>query len=243
MARLTAQDLFRKCGTVLRADVALTPDNRSKGYGTVLFASREDAQRAIDTYAGFNWQSRVLDVRIDQQDPHGILSMQMAAAQSQLPPHHAHLLAPRGMVPMPPGWSPMPYGMGPAPQYPGVPFPSQAAQPPRSTDSPAPSETTLRSPELNATDSPRVRDADGSVPSPPPALSLNGGGQHPPQPFPHHGPPPGYGPHGFYGQPMMVPTPVMAGPNGQFYIMSPYYPPPMQMGYPPSVRRRLPRLR
>lgn len=45
------KDLFRKCGTVLRADVALTLENRSKGFGTVLFANRDDAARAIETYS------------------------------------------------------------------------------------------------------------------------------------------------------------------------------------------------
>lgn len=41
------KDLFRKSGTVLRADVSLGPDNRSRGYGSVLMGSREDAARAI----------------------------------------------------------------------------------------------------------------------------------------------------------------------------------------------------
>lgn len=41
------KDLFRKAGTVLRADVSLNSDNRSRGYGTVLMGSREDAARAI----------------------------------------------------------------------------------------------------------------------------------------------------------------------------------------------------
>ncbi|KAI9499696.1 hypothetical protein BDB00DRAFT_12840 [Zychaea mexicana] len=41
------KDLFRKAGNVQRADVALSFDNRSKGHGTVLFATVQDAQRAI----------------------------------------------------------------------------------------------------------------------------------------------------------------------------------------------------
>ena len=41
------KDLFRKAGTVLRADVSLGPDNRSRGYGTVLLATSEDAARAV----------------------------------------------------------------------------------------------------------------------------------------------------------------------------------------------------
>lgn len=44
------KDLMRKCGTVLRADVALTPqEQRSKGHGSVLFARYEDAIKAIGT--------------------------------------------------------------------------------------------------------------------------------------------------------------------------------------------------
>ncbi|KZT25637.1 RNA-binding domain-containing protein [Neolentinus lepideus HHB14362 ss-1] len=60
------KDLFRKAGTVLRADVSLGPDNRSRGYGTVLLASAEDAGRAIDMFNGYNWQTRVLEVRLDR---------------------------------------------------------------------------------------------------------------------------------------------------------------------------------
>jgi len=58
--------LFRKAGTVLRADVSLGPDNRSRGYGTVLLATAEDAGRAIDMFNGYSWQTRVLEVRPDR---------------------------------------------------------------------------------------------------------------------------------------------------------------------------------
>ncbi|KAI6040935.1 hypothetical protein EDC04DRAFT_2566304 [Pisolithus marmoratus] len=60
------KDLFRKSGTVLRADVSLGPDNRSRGYGTVLLATAEDAGRAIDMFNGYCWQTRVLEVRPDR---------------------------------------------------------------------------------------------------------------------------------------------------------------------------------
>ncbi|KAG8846990.1 hypothetical protein FRB91_000298 [Serendipita sp. 411] len=61
------KDLFRKAGgTVLRADVSLGPDNRSRGYGTVLLASAEDAGRAIDMFNGYVWQTRTLEVRLDR---------------------------------------------------------------------------------------------------------------------------------------------------------------------------------
>ncbi|TFY77898.1 hypothetical protein EWM64_g6111, partial [Hericium alpestre] len=60
------KDLFRKAGTVLRADVSLGPDNRSRGYGTVLLATAEDAGRAVDMFNGYTWQTRVLEVRLDR---------------------------------------------------------------------------------------------------------------------------------------------------------------------------------
>ncbi|KAF8137448.1 hypothetical protein EV363DRAFT_1135897, partial [Boletus edulis] len=60
------KDLFRRAGTVLRADVSLGPDNRSRGYGTVLLATAEDAGRAIDMFNGYCWQTRVLEVRPDR---------------------------------------------------------------------------------------------------------------------------------------------------------------------------------
>ncbi|KAL1739327.1 hypothetical protein HDZ31DRAFT_17525, partial [Schizophyllum fasciatum] len=60
------KDLFRKAGTVLRADVSLGPDGRSRGYGTALLATAEDAGRAIDMFNGYSWQTRVLEVRLDR---------------------------------------------------------------------------------------------------------------------------------------------------------------------------------
>ncbi|KAI0767959.1 hypothetical protein BC629DRAFT_1583607 [Irpex lacteus] len=60
------KDLFRRAGTVLRADVSLAPDNRSRGYGTVLLATAEDAGRAVDMFNGFVWQTRTLEVRLDR---------------------------------------------------------------------------------------------------------------------------------------------------------------------------------
>lgn len=65
------KDLFRQAGTVLRADVSLGPDNRSRGYGTILLATAEDAGRAIDRFNGYCWQTRVLDVRVDRLPANG----------------------------------------------------------------------------------------------------------------------------------------------------------------------------
>ena len=60
------KDLFRRAGTVLRADVHLTSDNRSCGTGTVLFATEDDALRALDALHGYTWQGRVLDVQLER---------------------------------------------------------------------------------------------------------------------------------------------------------------------------------
>ncbi|GAA5940140.1 uncharacterized protein JCM15063_001719 [Sporobolomyces koalae] len=79
------KDLMRKCGTVLRADVALSPtDGRSRGFGVVLFARAEDAVKAIGVYHGYTWQTRVLDVRIDSQDPTGALALAEANRQQAI---------------------------------------------------------------------------------------------------------------------------------------------------------------
>ncbi|KAG6825198.1 hypothetical protein H0H92_004414 [Tricholoma furcatifolium] len=50
-------------------DVSLGPDNRSRGYGTVLLSTAEDAGRAIDLFHGYSWQTRVLEVRPDRLPP------------------------------------------------------------------------------------------------------------------------------------------------------------------------------
>lgn len=60
------KDLFRKAGQVLRADVALNHENRSKGHGTILFSNVADAQNAIDMFNGYKWQGRILEVRGDR---------------------------------------------------------------------------------------------------------------------------------------------------------------------------------
>ena len=64
------KDLFRRAGTVLRADVALDPQsNRSRGHGSVLMGSQEDGIKAIEMFNGYNWQTRVLEVRPDRLPP------------------------------------------------------------------------------------------------------------------------------------------------------------------------------
>jgi len=86
------KDLFRKAGTVLRADVSLGPDNRSRGYGTVLLATAEDAGRAIDMFNGYSWQTRILEVRPDRLPPDLDNSTNMSTAPSTSIPAVSGLL-------------------------------------------------------------------------------------------------------------------------------------------------------
>ncbi|KAH8552576.1 hypothetical protein BGW37DRAFT_489478 [Umbelopsis sp. PMI_123] len=60
------KDMFKKAGEVIRADVAIGFDNRSKGHGTVLFASVEDARQAVEMFHNYMWQGRILEVREDR---------------------------------------------------------------------------------------------------------------------------------------------------------------------------------
>ncbi|TPX33116.1 hypothetical protein SmJEL517_g03931 [Synchytrium microbalum] len=60
------KDLFKECGTVVRADVATTPAGRSRGFGTVLFAKSSDAANAIARFSQYEWYGRGIDVREDR---------------------------------------------------------------------------------------------------------------------------------------------------------------------------------
>ncbi|CAO1626333.1 unnamed protein product [Sympodiomycopsis kandeliae] len=61
------KDLFRRsAGTVLRADVSLTPDGMSRGIGSVLMRDAEDAKRARECFNGFEWMGRRLEVMIER---------------------------------------------------------------------------------------------------------------------------------------------------------------------------------
>lgn len=60
------KDLFRSAGNVVRADINIGPDGRSKGSGIVVFATPEDAQNAIAQYNGYDWSGRPIEVREDR---------------------------------------------------------------------------------------------------------------------------------------------------------------------------------
>ncbi|PWN35972.1 uncharacterized protein FA14DRAFT_122073 [Meira miltonrushii] len=60
------KDMFRAAGNVVRADINIGPDGRSKGSGIVVFANPEDAQNAISQFNGTDWNGRPIEVREDR---------------------------------------------------------------------------------------------------------------------------------------------------------------------------------
>ena len=56
----------RRRGEVERADVALDESGRSRGYGTVRFATEAQAMNAIRTLNGADIEGRILTVRMDK---------------------------------------------------------------------------------------------------------------------------------------------------------------------------------
>jgi len=60
------KDNFRSAGNVLRADIITLPNGRSKGAGTILFETREEANKAIDLFHETDFQGRKLAVTLDR---------------------------------------------------------------------------------------------------------------------------------------------------------------------------------
>ena len=60
------KDLFKEVGDVQRADVIYGEDNRSKGFGTICFATKEEAEAAIEKFHDSEVDGRTISVRIDQ---------------------------------------------------------------------------------------------------------------------------------------------------------------------------------
>jgi len=60
------KDLFAEFGTILRADVLLGPDGRSKGMGTICFETEESAQKAIEKMNEYEMEGRTIYVTKDK---------------------------------------------------------------------------------------------------------------------------------------------------------------------------------
>jgi RNA recognition motif-containing protein len=61
------KDHFRQCGEVAHAEVKSNPQGQSKGFGTVSFSTREEAEEAINQMNGSELQGSQLEVRFDQR--------------------------------------------------------------------------------------------------------------------------------------------------------------------------------
>ena len=57
------KDLMRKSGEVVRADVRTDNWGKSRGFGTVVFSTEEEAARAVEEFQGFEIEGRQLDTR------------------------------------------------------------------------------------------------------------------------------------------------------------------------------------
>lgn len=132
------KDLFRAAGNIQRADVALNAEGRSRGFGTVLFASPEDAQTAVRLYHGYEYNGRTLKVHFDRHAHYGPSVPGIPTDPSQYT--SAFQLAGPTMHASAPSAAPLPHGMhdsdawgAPAPdlaQPTGVPHPGRIALPP-----------------------------------------------------------------------------------------------------------------
>lgn len=63
----TLKDEFRSVGTIVRADVLTDRQGKSRGFGTVVYKTTEDAQAAIEKYKGFDFEGRKIDVRFARE--------------------------------------------------------------------------------------------------------------------------------------------------------------------------------
>ncbi|KAG2730744.1 hypothetical protein G9P44_006321, partial [Scheffersomyces stipitis] len=57
------KDLMRDAGSVVRADVRVDSWGKSRGFGTVVFETPEDAQKAVEMFSGYEIQGRRIDAR------------------------------------------------------------------------------------------------------------------------------------------------------------------------------------
>ncbi|KAK4691710.1 hypothetical protein P7C70_g9286, partial [Phenoliferia sp. Uapishka_3] len=69
------KDLMRSAGSVLRADIAQGPDGRSRGFGSVLFSTPQDADRAVQMFNGSVASSHLIILPLARYDADQILPL------------------------------------------------------------------------------------------------------------------------------------------------------------------------
>ncbi|CCG81816.1 RNA-binding protein [Taphrina deformans PYCC 5710] len=66
------KDLLRPAGRVQRTDISMASDGRSRGWGTALFSSAEEAQKAVDLFNETEVEGRRIKVRLDRLGGRGV---------------------------------------------------------------------------------------------------------------------------------------------------------------------------
>ncbi|KAK9823524.1 hypothetical protein WJX72_003381 [[Myrmecia] bisecta] len=60
------KDMMRESGSVVRVDIAIDSTGRSRGFGTALFETEDEAQAAIERWNGAEYEGRTLGAKLDQ---------------------------------------------------------------------------------------------------------------------------------------------------------------------------------
>lgn len=61
------KDTFAEVAPIVRADIPLHPDGKSKGFGIVVFETPAGADKAIETFTGALMDGRPIEVRLDRE--------------------------------------------------------------------------------------------------------------------------------------------------------------------------------
>ena len=66
------KDLLRPAGRIQRADISLSHEGRSRGWGTAVFTTAEEAQKAVEMFNDTVVDGRTIKVRLDRLGGRGI---------------------------------------------------------------------------------------------------------------------------------------------------------------------------
>lgn len=97
----------------------MAPDGRSKGWGTAVFATTQEAQHAIDTFDGWEVDGRIIKVRWDKfQGSTSQPSRQLAPTAGLSSPQMMHAQLSPAQTPRPNDYVAVPANQGPLPPPP-----------------------------------------------------------------------------------------------------------------------------
>lgn len=79
------KDLLRPAGRVQRTDISIGNDGRSRGWGTALFYTTEEARKAVDMFNDMEVEGRKIKVRLDRLGVRGVPVQPMHNRFQQMP--------------------------------------------------------------------------------------------------------------------------------------------------------------